>query len=190
MLNTPSPISLVSNPPSSTAISVNNLFRPFSDSEVNHTCIASNLGSSTCRSTTLNLIHNVKTFNNQNNSECVAFCPTNTTDTNYITYKKTGTGSNQRWGWNQTKIDLLPDNNTISILKIPINYVSPDGEPPVTCHFVNANSDNCKLMGNLAGCQAFCKPNDAPVESGFLIEQRCPSGQNSCKRTDLVWNRK
>ena len=80
------------------------------------------------------------------------------------------------------------NDNTRNKLNVPINYSSSSG--PVTCHYVNANSDNCRNMGELAGCQAYCIPNGKSHDKGFLIEERCPSNTNSCERSQLVWNYK
>jgi hypothetical protein len=183
----------VSNPLVSTEISKSNILRTVVGPEVDgkessYSCIASNLGSPQCENTTLNLQNCAKAKPEKGNSNCIAFCPTNPASTNYATYKSSGSGRNQVWGWNQIEKNSITNNDTITKLNEPINYEH-QGEP-VTCSYTNVNSVNCKVMGDFAGCQAYCIPKDAPPESGFLIEQKCPDNKDSCSRTELVWNRK
>lgn len=179
----------VSNPLVSTEISTSNVLRTVVGPEVDgigssFSCIASNLGSPECT--------NTGAEPNKGNSKCIAFCPTvptnNSAPKNYAIYKKSGSNKNLVWGWNQIEKNSITNNDTITKLNEPINYEH-QGEP-VTCSYTNVNSVNCKVMGDFAGCQAYCIPKDAPPESGFLIEQRCPGNEDSCSRTELVWNRK
>jgi hypothetical protein len=184
----------VFNPETSTGISTSNILRTIIGPEVDgkessFSCIASNLGSPECKTTTLNLQNGAKATPGTGNDKCIAFCPTNPAS-KYAHYKSSGTGKNKTWGWSQINMESIPNNDTISKLNEQIKYDSPSG--PVTCSFTNANSENCKVMGDLAGCQAYCIPKDTEpkADTGFLIEQRCPDNKNSCDRNELVWNRK
>jgi len=178
----------VFNPEKSTEISTSNILRTIiGANESSYSCIASNLGSPECKTTTLNLQNGAKAKPETGNNKCIAFCPTNPAS-KYAHYKQSGTGGNIRWGWSQINMESIPNNDTISKLNEQIKYDSPS----VTCSFTNANSENCKVMGDLAGCQAYCIPKDTEpnADTGFLIEQRCPGNKNSCDRNELVWNRK
>jgi hypothetical protein len=174
---------ITTKPINESRIPLNTIPVTFAKNNVNYNCISSNLLSTNCG---LN--------SNDNNSNCVAYCPTlpsttrppnkllkfvpNPLITNSPSSSKSSVGS-----WSNNTLSDYPSNNQLRTMAgTTINFTDTDNTN-LSCFHINAGSANCPTS-NTFGCKAFCiKPNG----NNFIIKQQCKLNPTSCNKSDLIW---
>lgn len=165
-------------------IPLNTIPVTFNKNNVNYNCISSNL-----------LANNCGLNSTDNNSNCVAFCPTLPSNTippnrllkfvpNPLIMNSPSVSSKSSVGsWSNNTLLDYPNNNSLRTMAgSTIRFTDTDNSN-LSCYHINAGSNNCPTT-NTFGCKAYCiKPNG----NNFIIKQQCRLNPTTCNKSELIW---